>query len=245
MRKIGFLLLVTLLIGVFGYFTTNEPVSIIVRQKHILSYVVHPYLQDLNFYWKDKEGENYSTFEKLQSSFAEDEKELVFATNGGMFKKDFSPQGLYIENGVTLIPIDLKKKGYGNFYLQPNGVFSLTNEGVPTICTSDQFQDNDNVKYATQSGPMLVIDGFIHPEFTKGSSNVHIRNGVGILPSGNLLFAMSKEKMNFYDFAAFFKSNGCLNALYLDGFVSRAYFPAGKWDKIEGGPFGVIIGVTE
>ena len=87
---------------------------------------------------------------------------------------------------------------------------------------------------------MMVIDGRIHPKFVKGSKNLNIRNRVGILPDGSVLFAMSKEKVNFYDFALFFKTHGCENALYLDGFVSRTYLPSKKWEQVEG-DFGVII----
>ena len=84
----------------------------------------------------------------------------------------------------------------------------------------------------------------MHPRFNKGSANVHIRNGVGILPDGNILFAMSKEKVNFYDFASYFRQKGCKNALYLDGFVSRTYLPSKGWRQFEGN-FGVIIGETK
>lgn len=91
---------------------------------------------------------------------------------------------------------------------------------------------------------MLVIDGKLHPKFNEGSKNLNIRNGVGILPNGNVLFAMSKKKINFYDFAQYFKKLGCKNALYLDGFVSRTYLPS-KGYKTNGGKFGVIIGVVK
>jgi len=84
----------------------------------------------------------------------------------------------------------------------------------------------------------------MHPKFNMGSTNVNIRNGVGVLPDGSLLFAMSKEKINFYDFALYFKQNGCENALYLDGFVSKTYLPSQGWEQLDGN-FGVIIGETE
>jgi uncharacterized protein YigE (DUF2233 family) len=89
---------------------------------------------------------------------------------------------------------------------------------------------------------MLVINGKIHPEFKLGSSYVNIRNGVGILPNGNVLFAISKEEINLYDFAQYFKQAGCNNALYLDGFVSRMYCPEKKQYSLDGN-FGVMIGV--
>jgi uncharacterized protein YigE (DUF2233 family) len=91
---------------------------------------------------------------------------------------------------------------------------------------------------------MLVIDGEIHPEFERGSANLNIRNGVGILPDNNIVFVMSKKEINFYDFARYFKSIGCKNALYLDGLVSRTYLPEKNWIQTDG-DFGVIIGVTK
>ncbi|HXB14083.1 MAG TPA: phosphodiester glycosidase family protein, partial [Bacteroidia bacterium] len=77
-----------------------------------------------------------------------------------------------------------------------------------------------------------------------GSKNLNIRNGVGILPDGKVVFAMSKSEINFYDFAEYFKNLGCRNALYLDGFVSRAYLPEQNWIQTDG-DFGVLIGITE
>jgi len=88
---------------------------------------------------------------------------------------------------------------------------------------------------------MLLIDGIYHQKLIKGSTNLHIRNGVGILPNGAVMFAMSKEKVNFYDLATLFKQNGCRNALYLDGFVSQTYLPSSDWVQLQG-RFGVIIG---
>ena len=164
--------------------------------------------------------------------------------NGGMYRKDQSPQGLYIENGHVKSPLDTLQKGYGNFYLQPNGVFYITKENDPVICVTKTFKQTKNIKYATQSGPMLVIDGKLHEKLTKGSKNLNIRNGVGILPNGNLLFAMSKDEINFYDFATYFKEKGCKNALYLDGFVSKTFLPSKNYAQLDGN-FGVIIGVVK
>ena len=137
--------------------------------------------------------------------------------------------------------------GKGNFYIQPNGVFYITNgthDHKAAICRTMEFPYSDGVKFATQSGPMLVIDSSINKAFAKGSENLNIRNGVGILPDGQILFAMSKVKINFYDFAAYFQKMGCKNALYLDGFVSRMYLPEKNWIQTDGN-FGVIIAVTD
>lgn len=91
---------------------------------------------------------------------------------------------------------------------------------------------------------MLLIDGEIHPKFNEGSKNVNVRNGVGVLEDGSVIFAISKEQINLFDFATFFKNKGCKNALYLDDFVSQAYVPSKGYIQ-KGGAFGVIIGELE
>jgi uncharacterized protein YigE (DUF2233 family) len=132
----------------------------------------------------------------------------------------------------------------GNFYLKPNGVFYITTDNRAFVCTTPEFVNRKNIKYATQSGPMLVVDGKLHPAFTEGSTNLNIRSGVGVLPNNKIVFAISKTEINFYDFAKYFQNLGCKNALYLDGFVARAYLPEKNWMQLDGN-FGVMIGVTE
>ncbi|WP_299223103.1 phosphodiester glycosidase family protein [uncultured Psychroserpens sp.] len=214
------------------------------EDERLVSYEIDLTTQTLKFYSKDSNNSNYGSIENLKTHLKYNNQKLIFAMNGGMYLKNGSPQGLYIEDGVQKTPIDTLKKTSGNFYLQPNGIFYITKNNNGFVCESSNFPSNAEVTYATQSGPMLVIDHKIHSKFTRGSKNLHIRNGVGILPNGNLLFAMSKDRINFFDFAEFFKSNGCKNALYLDGFVSRTYLPKKKWEQLDG-DFGVIIAETE
>lgn len=205
-------------------------------------YIANPKQQQVNFYLKAADGTNYGSLANLKTSLAKDKKDLLFAMNGGMYKKDRSPQGVFIENSIVKSNIDTAS-GDGNFYLKPNGVFYLTIDNVAEICKTADFKVGKYVKCATQSGPMLVIDGQIHKAFNEKSTNLNIRNGVGILPNNQILFAMSKKEINFYDFAKFFKDKGCKNALYLDGFVSRTYCPSKDWLQTDG-DFGVIIGVV-
>jgi uncharacterized protein YigE (DUF2233 family) len=208
----------------------------------ILSYTVDTKTQNLQLFWKDEKGEILKSFQNLKQYVERKNLTLTFAMNGGMFNKDFSPQGLFIENKQTLAALDTAE-GNGNFYIKPNGVFYITTNNAPIICKTTDFKDNGKVKYATQSGPMLVIDGQIHDAFKSGSANLNIRNGVGILPDNKVVFAMSKTEINFYDFAKYFQNLGCKNALYLDGFVSRTYLPEKSWTQTDGN-FGVMIGVT-
>lgn len=208
-----------------------------------VSIIVDAKKEDLKFYWKNDKQENFKSIQNLINWLDKNHKNLVFAMNGGMYKQDNSPQGLFIENLKQVIPLDTTS-GNGNFYLKPNGVFYITFDNFPAISTTTKFIDNGKIKYASQSGPMLVIDGQIHSAFKKGSTNLNIRNGVGILPNNKIIFAMSKKEINFYDFAEYFQKMGCKNALYLDGLVSRTYLPEQKWTQTDGN-FGVIIGITK
>ena len=221
------------ILGLFILFSYETPLY--------LSHVVNPQQQNLRLYWKDSAGDRYKSLGKLKRSLEEEGKELVFAMNGGMYQKDGSPLGLYIEDGKILAPINTVQEAYGNFYLQPNGIFYLTKDNKAGVYKTPDLPPTEQIQYATQSGPMLVIDGNIHPKFSETSTSVHYRNGVGILPDGKILFVMSKEKVNLYTFASIFLDHGCQNALYLDGFVSKTYLPEQEWEQT-GGNFGVIIG---
>ena len=236
MKKILFIILIATVSVGFFIQSKNE-------DNRFISYTVNPKKQNVTFYWKNQSGENFKNAGNLKIWLNKQNKELVFATNGGMYKKDNSPQGLYIENKIQKIKIDTAT-GNGNFYLKPNGVFYITTDKLAKICLTEDFTNTGKIKYATQSGPMLVINGDIHPAFKENSTNLNIRNGVGILPNNEIIFAMSKKEINFYDFAAYFKKLGCKNALYLDGFVSRTYLPEKNWIQTDG-DFGVIIGVTK
>jgi uncharacterized protein YigE (DUF2233 family) len=198
-----------------------------------ISYIVDTKQQDIKLYWKDDRQENFKSIQNLKTWLAKNQKVLIFAMNGGMYKQDNSPLGLFIEDQKTVAPLNTANAN-GNFYLKPNGVFYITTDNLPAICPTEKFKDNGKIKYATQSGPMLVIDGQIHPAFKEGSTNLNIRNGVGILPGDKVIFAMSKREISFYDFANYFKSMGCKNALYLDGLVSRTYLPSKDWIQTDG-----------
>ncbi len=208
-----------------------------------MSYEIDLKKHDLKLYWKDDDGTILKSILNLKNHLQNKGLTLIFAMNGGMYKQDNSPQGLFVQEQKTLSVLDTSS-GKWNFYLKPNGVFYITTDNHAYISETTKFNNKLQLKYATQSGPMLVINGQIHPAFKQGSPNLNIRNGVGILQNNKIVFAMSKTAINFYDFANYFKSLGCKQALYLDGFVSRTYLPEKDWIQTDGN-FGVIIGVTE
>ncbi|HEV8504909.1 MAG TPA: phosphodiester glycosidase family protein [Chitinophagaceae bacterium] len=231
------ILLITVKLGIPVYAQVGKT-----DDKRFITYIADPKKQDVRFYWKNNKQEIFRSIQNLKTWLGQKHRKLVFAMNGGMYKPDNSPQGLFIENKMVVATLDTAV-GNGNFYLIPNGIFYLTTNHLAVICKTTAFANYGNIRFATQSGPMLVIDGDIHPAFKQGSPNRNIRNGVGILPDNTIIFAMSKEEINFYDFAAYFQHMGCKNALYLDGLVSRTYLPDQKWVQTDGN-FGVIIGVT-
>jgi uncharacterized protein YigE (DUF2233 family) len=232
-----FIILAGLLISL-AFINTNVP-----DDDDFITYTVHTKEQNLKLYWKNDKGEIIQSFENLIKFLKKSNKTLVFAMNGGMYTENRSPLGLYIEDYKTIVKLN-KSTGSGNFYMKPNGVFYLKDNNVAGVCITDDFKKQQNVKYATQSGPMLVIDGQINPKFSKGGTSLYVRNGVGILADGSVFFAMSKNEISFYSFALFFKSKGCSNALYLDGAVSRTYLPEKHYTDTDG-EFGVIIGVSK
>jgi uncharacterized protein YigE (DUF2233 family) len=212
---------------------------------NIISHEVNHAESNLEFFLMDTVSRsNFYSFGKVKTHLKKDGKDLIFAMNGGMFNPEYQAVGLYIENGKTFSPLNIDHDQEGNFFLLPNGIYGISNDNEPFVKKTSSFDDNSNVKFATQSGPMLVINGKIHPKFKKDSENLNIRNGVGILPNGNSLFAISDTEINFYDFALFFKEQGCENALFLDGFVSKMYLPEEGEDDL-GGEFGVIIAEYE
>lgn len=75
-----------------------------------------------------------------------------------------------MENEKTLRGLITATKGYGNFYMQPNGVFGVA-DGKAFIRPTAEMDSLEGVTYATQSGPMLVVKGTINHAFKGKSTN--------------------------------------------------------------------------
>ncbi|ENV02974.1 MULTISPECIES: phosphodiester glycosidase family protein [Acinetobacter] len=184
-------------------------------------------LKQLRLFLKNSTNQQYyKSFNNIQKNLKQCER-LSFAMNAGMFHPGFSPVGLYVEQAKVIQPLN-ENKGLGNFFLQPNGVLGW-NKKQAFILTTQQYSRRDlNVEYATQSGPMLVIDGKINSLFLPDSQSNKIRNGVGIR-NNKLYFVISKNSVSFYRFAQFFQRNlEVEQALYLDGSISSLYIQKNK-----------------
>jgi uncharacterized protein YigE (DUF2233 family) len=180
----------------------------------------------------------------LRQDLAAGGEELLFAVNGGIYARTLEPLGLYLEDGVRLEGLN-RGRGGGNFFLKPNGVFYVGESGAGVVET-DRYPPPGQVRNAVQSGPMLVIDGALHPRFIPGYHSRHVRNGVGVDRRGRVVFAISRGLVNFHDFGTLFRDRlDCPNALYLDGKISQMYLPAlGRYAFWAWKPFVSMIGVT-
>ncbi|HLL59814.1 MAG TPA: phosphodiester glycosidase family protein, partial [Allosphingosinicella sp.] len=154
---------------------------------------------------------------------------LRFAMNAGMYDEAGAPIGLFVRDGRQEKSLN-RREGSGNFHLMPNGVFAVDGEGKLSVTPSAAFAKKlPSPKWATQSGPMLVIDGKLHPKFDENGESQLIRNGVGVADPGTAYFVISEDPVSFGRFARFFRDElDCKNALYLDGSVSSLWDPAGQ-----------------
>lgn len=171
-------------------------------------------------------------------------KSLRFAMNAGMYHSDRRPVGLYVEDGAQRAPL-ITSDGPGNFGLLPNGVFCVGAARADVIETRRFARLKPSCRHATQSGPMLVIDGALHPRFLEDSDSLYIRNGVGTSADGNTVhFVISRDRVNFHTFGRFFRDALKVpQALYFDGNISRLHAPGiGRSDG--GFPMGPIIGIV-
>ncbi len=208
---------------------------------------------DLRLFWRPAEGGPYRTFANVARATSDEGRRLVLALNAGMYDREFSPLGLYVENGEQKRPLNSatvegSPGQVPNFYKKPNGVFFLDEAGAHVVTAETYKATEPQPRFATQSGPMLVIDNQLHPALIAGSSDRTRRSGVGVCGNGEVRFAISQGSVNFYDFARLFRDRlDCRNALFLDGGRGVGLYQPelGRNDISWHGGYGPMFGLVE
>jgi uncharacterized protein YigE (DUF2233 family) len=200
--------------------------------------------EDLRLFLYDGDGAPWGQFRKLDQALQAHGQQLGFAMNAGMYHQDRSPVGHYRQNGAEVMRV-IPNAGPGNFGMLPNGVLCLNSGEASVIETLAYNAAQPACRDASQSGPMLVIDGKLHPRVLKVSTSRYIRNGVGVSEDGRTAyFAISNNTVTFYEFASLFRDRlKTPDALYFDGNISRLYAP--DMNRHDGGfPMGPIVGTV-
>jgi uncharacterized protein YigE (DUF2233 family) len=185
-------------------------------------------LAKLDLRWKGKDGKPLANFEGLRKELADEGKEIAFATNAGIYGEGPKPCGLLVCQGREEVPLNLQE-GEGNFFLKPNGVFFIDDAGIAGIMEAAEYgRIHLKPRIATQSGPLMLRNGVIHPAFNLNSPNKRQRSAVGVRSSdGEVIFALCdredrvKGRVTFHQMSRFFLHLGCRDALYLDGDISE------------------------
>jgi len=188
-----------------------------------------------------RDGKPLRGFEALEESLDGDAPNLLFAMNAGMYDEEGMPIGLYVEDGKQLHAINLRD-GPGNFHMKPNGVFAVDEGGRVSIAPSGQWKGRKAL-FASQSGPMLLIGGKLHPKIQADGPSLHIRNGVGTADGRTAWFVISEDPVSFGRFARFLRDGlGCRDALFFDGTVSSLWDKGA--DRMDAGyPLGPMVAV--
>lgn len=213
-------------------------------QKDFIDFTADPNKHNIELRLLDKSGKPIGSFERLKKELDYESKDLLFAMNAGIYMQNQMPLGLYIENGKTYRKLNTRKNLYGNFYLTPNGVFLIT-EGKPHIIKTESFQafsKEHKIQYATQSGPLLLINDKYNQSLNKYDKNKLIRNAICVTAKNEVNLSISKMPVNFTELSEHLRALKCNSALYLDGTISGIYRKG--MPLRNNPPYGVLIAVT-
>lgn len=144
--------------------------------------------------------------------FAQHSKALL-SINGGFFDHEFHPLGLRINNKKLENPLK-RISWWGIFYIKNNR---------PHISNVRHFNHDDEIDFAVQSGPRLLIKGKI-PSLKPGVAD---RSALGITADGKVIILVSTNSaMTTRVLAKMLKAPplSCTDAINLDGGSSSQLF---------------------
>jgi uncharacterized protein YigE (DUF2233 family) len=199
---------------------------------------------DIGVFHAGPDGKAFGSLDNFDKVMSGEDRPVLLAMNAGMYHEDLTPVGLLVEDGHERAPLNLAG-GEGNFFLKPNGVFLVGKDGKAAIMETKAYAAaRPDVAFATQSGPMLVIAGQLHPRFEANGTSRYIRNGIGVRDENTVVLAISRSPVSLGSFARLFRDAlHCPNALFLDGAVSA--LSDGKRMIVGGNhPAGPIIAVS-
>lgn len=225
----------------------REPDACVTREFEGSRFVVCSYdatRDELRLTSQDADGNYIRSFEALAAHLGRDANRVRFAMNAGMFNDAGAPIGLYINEGEQERGLS-RTDGPGNFHMKPNGVFWQDENGAVYVTATDAYAAEPRAaRFATQSGPMLVVDGALHPQFQHDGPSRYLRNGVGVRDEHTAFFVISSGVVSFGRFARFFRDElNCDNALFLDGSVSSLWSPQldRRDESTDLGPMVVVL----
>lgn len=205
---------------------------------------VDPVSHKIVLAYRDTDGKPYGSVARAAQRLAANGG-LVLTMNAGMYHSDLTPVGLYVENGTEIAPLETGDD-FGNFYLKPNGVFFIGDDGRAGILETEAYQAAGlKPAFATQSGPMLLIKGAVHPRFLPDGTTRYIRNGVGVRTDGTVVLVITRDPLSLGSFARLFAdAANCPDALFFDGGVSSLAW--GSQMEIDSDdPAGPVVAVFE
>lgn len=227
----------------------NGGLRLVWNQKHYRVFIANTAVHKIETHFRKKGTKPFYGIADVRTYLQSRGEIPLMITNGGMYRPDFKPVGLFRElDGAMQYPLDTStRKANDNFHLYPNGVFYVDAAGKGGVVQTRRFFSDTIIRkapVATQSGPMLVVDGQIHSSFSATSSNNKIRSGVGAYRSEILVFIASVESVSFYEISEFFlEFFECPNALFLDGQVSLMDIQG--MEQPPSRRFGPMVSVTQ
>ncbi|MCB1231850.1 MAG: phosphodiester glycosidase family protein [Verrucomicrobiae bacterium] len=244
-----------------GFSGFAEAETIEFRGARFFVYRFDPKVEKLELFLPGQGPNRSPTFQQLEKDLNAKGRRLKVAMNAGIYEPGFRPSGLTISEGKTLVPLNTSgpppktspNDFTPNFYLLPNGVFFIRPDGTAAVRSTDFYaKANESPRLATQSGPLALASGKIHPAFNENSQSRLIRNGVGVDSKGRVVLVASDRtpdvgRINLWGFAALFRDKlDCRNALYLDGDISRLYIRGETDTEVpRSNFFAGILAITE